>query len=269
MIQNLFSSAGSLGAASQSLFDGVQRVVAPPRVQSAKAAPPSTDVSVTRAASIDTTSLRLSLRATNAGMSMTEAIDGTLSGVSEKLVEMRKLAVVSEAAGTGDAARVDLMDQVAKLRDAILGDAESTMVDGVALTDGTQDGFAVPVDGLDQADVEVATPTLTPAALGLSSLDVTTPSAATDAVSAIDGALRTVSHAREQNRDSHRRLSSAAEAGAARALDAESQANRVDDGDAARASARNLARWVGTQGQQAAAVQARNIQRAVTTNILM
>ena len=188
MIQNLFSSAASVGAASQPLFDQVQRVA--PRQGS------DTRTAATRTA-IDTVTQeqRAGIRALNGGISIAQTVDDTAEQVQES-VELRQMAVVAGSDATAGPTEPTLLEMTEKLCAEINALAEDTSFSGFNLTDGSQVSLEIQADlSLDET-ISVSTPDLSTESLGIDRLDLSTNEGARAALEALNAAIAGVESVR-------------------------------------------------------------------------
>lgn len=204
MIQNLFSSAASVGAASQPLFDQVQRVA--PRQGS------DTRTAATRTA-IDTVTQeqRAGIRALNGGISIAQTVDDTAEQVQERLVELRQMAVVAGSDATAGPAEPTLLEMTEKLKAEINALAEDTSFSGFNLTDGSQAALEIQADlSLDET-ITVSTPDLSTESLGIDRLDLSTNEGARAALEALNAAIAGIESVRLAAEEQQSALAAAAD----------------------------------------------------------
>lgn len=205
MIQNLFSSAASVGAASQPLFDQVQRVA--PRQASDNRTP------ATRT-SIDTVGQeqRAGIRALNGGISIAQAVDDTAEQVQERLIKLRRMAVVAASDSAAGPSEPTIHEMTEKLKAEINALAEDTAFSGFNLTNGSQATLEIQADlSLDET-ISVSTPDLSTESLGIRRLDLSTNEGARAALEALNAAIAGVEGVRLDAQEQQDALAVAADA---------------------------------------------------------
>jgi flagellin len=266
VIQNLFSSAASIGAASQSWFDSIQRMASGQRVK--KSADDAAGSAVLTAIDTVSQSERASIKSVNDGMSLLQGVDGAAEQVQQNLVKMRELAVVAASDTTGAAAKSSLQDQVMQLRDQINQVSQSTEFNGVQLANGAQAAIEVQAGPSSDDQITIDTPDLSSAPLGLDGLDLSTSAGAQAALDALDAAMGEINTVRSEAGAQHNRLTSAAETGSARMVDQASAASQIGDTDFALEASRNANLQIQQQASMAAQVQSQNLSRASAATLL-
>lgn len=232
MIQNLFSSLGSVGPASQGFFSSLQKMMSGQRIERAAADPAGSAV----VAELDSVgrSERAAVRAVGDGMSLLQGVDGAASEVRDRLVEMRQLAVAAASDPVGDAGRASLQEQVVQLRDAIDDVAGRAELGGVSLASGAQASVEVQVGPEGTDAVSLDTPDLGSVALGVGTIDLSTREGALQAIDVLDGSIEQVGQVRATAGAQHARLESAVGSGSARAAVQAAASSRIGDADMAR-----------------------------------
>jgi flagellin len=133
--------------------------------------------------------LEQAARNTNEGISLAQTADAAVSGGADILQRMRELSVQAASDTNSPEARGAIqaeMDQLASELGRIGGTAS---FNGMNLLDGSFAGRAIQVGANAGQTVEINIDNLSPAALGVNSLDVATQAGASNALSAIDVAL--------------------------------------------------------------------------------
>ena len=147
----------------------------------------------------DITSLQQAATNSTQAVSVLQTADGGASSISDILTRMKSLASQSSSGTVTDTERTYLNDEFSQLQSEIDGTASATRYNGVSLLDGTStfsSGVNVLV-GSDSADtISLKLDDLSSSTLGVSSLDVSSQTAATSALDAIDTAISSVSSAR-------------------------------------------------------------------------
>jgi flagellin len=141
--------------------------------------------------------------ATNAAQatSILQTADGGASNISDILARMKSLASQSASGTTTDSSRAYIQSEFSQLTDQIDSIASGTRYSSQSLLDGSSSfgsgsGVSVMV-GSDASDtITISLSSLSTSALSISSLDVSSQTGATSALTALDSAIDTVSSAR-------------------------------------------------------------------------
>ena len=144
------------------------------------------------------------------GISLTQTGEGSLNEVSAILIRMRELAIQSSNGTVSAADRTTLNQEFTDLINEIDRIAQSTQFNGVNLLDGTGSTITFQVgtgttSGIDT--IQLTTSNTLASTLGLSTLDIGSTSLPTIAISALDGAINSVSRIRGQFGAAQNRLS--------------------------------------------------------------
>ncbi len=156
-------------------------------------------------------SAAVAARNTNDGISTISIAEGATNEVGNILVRMRELAVQSASETLGTDERAYAQTEFQANIDEIDRIANTTEFNGTKLTNGTTSSIGVQVGINATADdkISVGFGDLTSATLAVDSLDVSSASGASAALSAIDGALDTVNGYRATYGAAENRLNSA------------------------------------------------------------
>ena len=139
--------------------------------------------------------------ATNASQatSILQTADGGASNISDILARMKSLASESSSGTVTDSSRAYINSEFSQLSSEIDSIATGTAYGGQSLLDGTSafaSGVSVLVGASASDTVTVTLSSLTASTLGIGSLDVSTQSGATSALTTLDSAIDLVSAAR-------------------------------------------------------------------------
>jgi len=139
--------------------------------------------------------------ATNASQatSILQTADGGASNISDILSRMKSLASESSSATVTDSSRAYLNSEFTSLSSEVDSIATGTRYSGQSLLDGTStfaSGASVMVGSSASDTITVTISSLKASTLGISSLDISSQSGATSALTALDTAIDSVSTAR-------------------------------------------------------------------------
>ncbi|MGC2778640.1 MAG: flagellin [Bradyrhizobium sp.] len=151
--------------------------------------------------SSDVTTLQQAATNTAQATSILQTADGGASNISDILARMKSLATESASGTTVGTSRTYIQSEFSQLISEIDSIATGTRYSGQSLLDGTSTfsgttGVAVMVGSSASDTVNIKLDSLTSTALAVTSLDVSTQSGATAALTALDTAIDTVSQAR-------------------------------------------------------------------------
>jgi flagellin len=161
--------------------------------------------------SVQANSGEQAIRNINTGISLIQTGEAAMDEVGNLLDRMRELAVQSSSETLTSTQRTQIDDEFDELNAEINRLSKATEFNDIALASGVNadvDVF-VGVDGTTADTVTVELGDVRPAALGLSSTDLSTASAASDAISDIDDAIDTVNGYRSDYGSAQNRLDSA------------------------------------------------------------
>lgn len=149
--------------------------------------------------SSDVTTLQQAATNASQATSILQTADGGASNISDILARMKSLASESASGTVTDSSRTYIQSEFAQLSSEIDSIATGTRYGGQSLLDGTSafaSGVAVLVGSSATDTVTITISNLKASTLGISTLDVSTQSGATSALTALDTAIDTVSAAR-------------------------------------------------------------------------
>jgi flagellin len=199
--------------------------------------------------------------ATNAahGISILQTADGAASNISDILQRMKSLASES-ASGTVTNTERDYIDsEFQQLIDEIDGIATGTRFNGVSLLDGSSafaSGLSVMVGTSTSDTITLKLDSLSSSDLSVGSLDVTSQTNATAAITSLDAAITEVSAARADIGATMSRFEFRSDTIATTTENLEASESAIRDVDVAAEQARLAASEVKTQAAVAAAAQA-------------
>jgi len=258
-----------LGQTGRALNGSFQRISSGLRIS--KAADDAAGLGVAENLKVAYSSARVAQRNVGDGVSMIAVAEGATSEVASILGRMRELAVQSASETLGDDERAYIQDEYVALASEVDRIAGTTEFNGQALTDGTATTFGVQVGinntANDQVDITMGD--LTAATLGVDtgSIDMSTASGASSALTGIDAAIEMVSGYRSDYGAAENRLGSALnnlETFAENTAAAESQIRDADFGYESAELAKNQ---VLQQAGVAVLAQAKSMSQAVLSLI--
>ncbi|WP_420134813.1 flagellin [Rhodopseudomonas sp.] len=149
--------------------------------------------------SSDVTTLQQAATNASQAVAILQTADGGASNISDILARMKSLASESASGTTTDSSRAYINSEFSQLSSQIDSIASGTRYSSQSLLDGTSvfaSGVSVLVGTQGSDTITITLSDLKSATLGVSSLDVSTQSGATTALSSLDTAINTVSAAR-------------------------------------------------------------------------
>ncbi|MBI1203226.1 MAG: flagellin [Rhodopseudomonas sp.] len=210
----------------------------------------------------DITALQQAATNSTQAVSVLQTADGGASSISDILTRMKALASQSSSGTVTDTERTYLNDEFSQLVDEIDGTASATRYNGVSLLDGTS-AFSSGTDvlvGSDSSDtITLKLDDLSSATLGVSSLDVSSQSAATSAIDTIDTAISSVSSARAKIGAMESRFEYRSDSLSISQENLSSAKSAISDVDVASEQATLSSAEVKTQAAVAAAAQANQL----------
>ncbi|MEE9384453.1 MAG: flagellin [Nannocystaceae bacterium] len=137
-------------------------------------------------------------RNANDGISLIQTTEGALSQVSGILIRMRELAIQGATDTVADPQKQFLQDEFDQLRSEITRIGSTADFNGITLLSGAYAStnaitFQVGLTGDSAQQISVSLATMTPSALGVNAISVTTSDLARASLSVIDTALSTLS----------------------------------------------------------------------------
>jgi flagellin len=149
--------------------------------------------------SSDVTTLQQAATNASQATSILQTADGGASNISDILSRMKSLASESSSGTVTDSSRSYLQSEFSQLNSEIDSIATGTRYSGQSLLDGTSafaSGTSILVGSNASDTITVTLSNLKSTNIGTSSLDISTQSGATSALTALDTAINTVSSAR-------------------------------------------------------------------------
>ncbi|MGB0640311.1 MAG: flagellin [Myxococcota bacterium] len=260
-----YRSVMSLNRVNSLLSDTMERMSTGLRVN--RAADDPAGLAVAMQFQTDDTSASQALRNTNTGISMVQTADGAMGEIENILDRMRELAVQSSSETLSSSQRSDVDDEFEELSAEIDRISDSTEFNDISLANGSASTISVQV-GIDggtssQVDVEFSDVGADTLGVDTSSVDLSTASAASSAITTIDSAIDTLESARSGLGASQNRLESSASYMENFQLAARSARSTIMDADMAFEVAEASRLQVVQAGSIAALVQASKINESL------
>lgn len=164
-----------------------------------KASDDAAGLAISTRISSDITTLQQAATNASQATSILQTADGGASNISDILARMKSLASQSASGTVTDSSRAYIESEFSELTSQIDSIATGTRYSGQSLLDGTSafaSGVSVLVGSSASDTITVTLSDLKSSTLGLTSLNISTLSGATSALTAIDTAIDTVSAAR-------------------------------------------------------------------------
>lgn len=207
------------------------------------------------------------LRNANDGISMLNTAEGAMGEIGNILDRMRELAVQSSNETLTSSQRSTIDDEFEELSAEIDRISSSTEFNGISLADGTPSSLNIQVgiNGSSSNQIEVTFSDASASALGVdtTSVDLSTASAASSAITAIDSAIDTVAGERASIGASHSRLESASNYMTEMQMATRAARSNIMDADMAFEVAEMSRLQVIQSAGIAALAQARNINQGI------
>jgi flagellin len=150
--------------------------------------------------SSDITTLQQAATNVAQATSILQTADGGASNISDILARMKSLASESDSGTTTDSSRAYIQSEFKQLIGEVDSISSGTRYSGTSLLDGSSTPFTTGVDvmvGSSSSDkIKITLSNLSSTALAITSLDVSTQTGATAALTALDAAIDNVSKAR-------------------------------------------------------------------------
>ncbi|WP_315705552.1 MULTISPECIES: flagellin [unclassified Bradyrhizobium] len=152
--------------------------------------------------SSDITTLQQAATNVSQATAILQTADGGASNISDILARMKSLASESDSGTTTNSSRTYIQSEFSQLISQVNSIASGTRYSGTSLLDGSSatftSGVAVMVGSSSSDTINITLSNLSSSSLAITSLDVSTQSGATAALSALDTAIDTVSKARAE-----------------------------------------------------------------------
>ncbi|UFZ04726.1 flagellin [Bradyrhizobium ontarionense] len=202
--------------------------------------------------------------ATNAAQatSILQTADGGASNISDILARMKSLASESASGTTVGTSRTYIQSEFSQLTSEITSIATGTRYSGQSLLDGTStfsSGVSVLVGSSASDTISITLSDLTASTLGVSSLDVSTQTGATAALTALDTAIDTVSKARADIGAQESRFNFSADSISTQTQNLQSANSAIKDVDIASEQAKLSSAQVKTQAAVSAEAAANQL----------
>ena len=202
----------SLNRTNSLLADTMERMSSGLRVN--RAADDPAGLAVAMQLNTEDRSASQALRNTNSGISMLQTAEGAMGEIGNILDRMRELAVQSSSETLTSSQRTDIDDEFEELSAEIERISSATEYNDIKLTDGTTSTISVQV-GINsgtasQVDISFSDVGATTLGVDSSSIDLSTASGASSAITDIDAAIDTIASEKASIGASHSRLESSA-----------------------------------------------------------
>ncbi|MDZ3831828.1 MAG: flagellin [Sphingopyxis sp.] len=208
--------------------------------------------------------LTQAIRNANDGISLAQTADSAAGNISNILVRMRDLAMQASNGTLGDDDRSAIQTEVDALISQIGDVATRTTFNGNTLLNGSVSaGFDIQT-GLDDGQVvNITIADLQASALGVASLDFSTATGASGALSTLDTAIQTVATERANLGAQQNRLSSAVDNLTSTVTNLSESKSRIEDTDFSAESTKLAAAGILAQASTAMLAQANQSQQGV------
>jgi flagellin len=156
-------------------------------------------LAISTSISSDVTALQQAATNASQATSILQTADGGASNISNILARMESLSSESSSGTVTDSSRSYIQSEFSQLSSEINSIASGTSYSGQSLLDGTSafaSGISVLVGATATDTITITLSSLTSSSLGVSSLDISTQSGATSALTALSTAISSVSAAR-------------------------------------------------------------------------
>lgn len=260
------SALTKLSATGRRLSKTFERLSSGLRI--ARAADDAAGMGVAENLKVAASSAQVAARNIGDGVSMIAVAEGASSEVGNILGRMRELAVQSASETLGDDERQYIQDEFSQLAEEVDRIAGTTEFNGMALTDGTNTTVSVQVGihATSNDTVDITLGDLTASTLGVDTgtLDLSTSGGASNAIDALDAAVKSVSSYRSQLGASENRLSSALNNIENYIESTKAAESQIRDADFGAESAELAKEQILQQAGVAVLAQAKNLPSAVT-----
>ncbi len=260
-----YRTVASLNRTNQLLADTMERISTGLRVN--RAADDPAGLAVALQFQTQDRSASQALRNTNSGISMLQTAEGAMGEIGNILDRMRELAVQSSSETLSSSQRSDIDDEFEELSAEIERISESTEYNDISLTDGSTTSLSVQVgiDGGSSSQVALSFSDVGADALGVdtSSIDLSTASGASSAISDIDTAIDTIASEKASIGASHSRLESSSSYMQEYQVAVRSARSSIMDADMAFEIAESSRLQVVQAGAIAALAQAKNVNQSI------
>ena len=201
----------NLNRTTRSMAGNFERISSGLRI--AKAADDAAGLGVAENLDASERSARQAMRNTNDGISVIQTAEGATAEVSSIVKRMRELAVQSASETLATTERSYIQDEYEALASEVERIAQVTEFNGIQLTDGTLSSIGVQVGigatGDDQIDIAMGNLASTVLGVDTTSIDMSSASGASSAITTLDAALDTLNQYRSDYGSTQNRLDSA------------------------------------------------------------
>jgi flagellin len=202
-------------------------------------------------------------RNANDGISLAQTAEGALSETSNILVRMRELAVQGANGTFSTSDRTALQSEITQLTSQIGDIATRTTFNGTSLLNSASTSISIQT-GVDSGqNVAIAIGDMQATALGVNSIDLTTVSGASSALTAIDTAINTVATQRANLGAVQNRLDSTVNTLSSAVTNLSESKSRIEDADYSVETTKLAAAQILSQASTAMLAQANQSQQGV------
>ena len=203
------------------------------------------------------------IRNANDGISLAQTAEGALSETSNVLVRMRELAVQSANGTLGASDRTALQTEATQLLAQIGDIATRTTFNGTSLLNNASTSIAIQTGVASGQTVAIAIGDMQATALGVGSVDLSTVSGASSALTALDTAINTVATQRATLGAAQSRLDSTVNNLSSSVTNLSEAKSRIEDADYSVETTKLAAAQILSQASTAMLAQANQSQQGV------
>lgn len=247
--------------ADQALSTAMARLSSGKRINSAKDDAAGLAVATRMEANIR--GFQQASRNANDGISLAQTAEGALSETSNILVRMRELSVQAANGTFGTSDRTALQSEITQLTSQIGDIATRTTFNGTALLNNASTSISIQTGVASGQNVAIAIGDMQAAALGVSSIDLSTVSGASSALTAIDTAINTVATQRATLGAVQNRLDSTVNTLSSAVTNLSESKSRIEDADYSVETTKLAAAQILSQASTAMLAQANQSQQGV------
>jgi len=247
--------------ASKELSTAMARLSSGKRINSAKDDAAGLAVATRMGANIR--GFQQAIRNANDGISLAQTAEGALSETSNILVRMRELAVQSANGTLGTSDRTALQGEITQLTSQIGDIATRTSFNGTSLLNSASTSISIQTGVASGQTVSISIGDMQAAALGVGSLDLSTASGASSALTTIDTAINTVATQRADLGSVQNRLDSTVNTLSSSVTNLSESKSRIEDADYSVETTKLAAAQILSQASTAMLAQANQSQQGV------
>ncbi|TPV95510.1 MAG: flagellin FliC [Myxococcales bacterium FL481] len=252
----------ALNRTNHRLTDNMTRLSSGLRIN--RAGDDAAGLAISEKFSADIRSLSQLKRNANDGISLIQTAEGALSEVSQILMRMRELAIQGATDTVADPQKAFLQEEFNELKSEIRRIGSTADFNGITLLSGTYGStnaltFQVGLTGEAAQQISVSLATMTPTAIGVDTISVTSSDDSRASLSVIDSALSTLSAQRAVMGAAQNRLQVAVNNISTQFTNINAANSRIRDVDVAEETAHMSRNQILMQGGVAVLAQANSI----------